>query len=139
MDPLRGFANLRTRPIERSMPPEKRRCQKCHAVLLSGNITDTCSPCSLGEVDVPEWMVAVVESDDRKTTIDHLASLLTGGPRFNDRYRPNRERTDKVRRLYATGDYSWSDLARMFGVAKGTIEDIINRRSKSHHKPATQS
>lgn len=41
----------------------------------------------------------------------------------------DREKAEEVRRLYSTGQYSYQKLADKFEVSKGTIADIIKRRT----------
>jgi len=45
------------------------------------------------------------------------------------RLKMDREKAEEVRRLYSTGQYSYQKLADKFEVSKGTIADIIKRRT----------
>ena len=45
------------------------------------------------------------------------------------RLKMDREKAEEVRSLYSTGQYSYQQLADRFEVSKGTIADIIKRRT----------
>jgi hypothetical protein len=76
---MRGFAdwrfasNMDPRPV-----PDKPRCKKCHAVLRSSNPGPLCCPCERGEIEIPNWILALAEADDGTKTIENLANIRLG-------------------------------------------------------------
>lgn len=42
------------------------------------------------------------------------------------------ERVSEIRRLYASRDYNQYDLARMYGVAQPTVENVVNNKTWRH-------
>lgn len=75
MKGLRGFDSLRTRIPEPVEAPEKPRCERCGAVLRSGNTDTLCSPCGRGEIEIPDWALDLAESTDGRG-LGALASVL---------------------------------------------------------------
>jgi hypothetical protein len=73
--PLRGFADFRTRPIERPEPKPKRRCRQCKAVLRESNTGDMCAPCAGARLpeEIPSWAVALIDDADND---EHAAEIL---------------------------------------------------------------
>lgn len=93
------FMTLRTRPIVRPEPKPRRRCRQCGCVLRISNPGDICAPCEgvLLPDDVPEWVLALADSDGNGMGI--LSRVLTGvGVR---RLMAARDRT--IREAYRNG------------------------------------
>ncbi len=44
----------------------------------------------------------------------------------------NEDQVREIRRLYATGDYSFSQLAKMYGLAIMTVHPLVRRRTWKH-------
>ena len=83
---LRGFADWRTRPIERPEPVKKRRCTyvredgtTCNAVLNSANPGPHCLPHTYGKIEVPDWALSLAECDPRRLgAVAHVVAGLNG-------------------------------------------------------------
>jgi hypothetical protein len=139
---LRGFNSMRTPSTmhpSTAPPSVKRCCTICNAVLPSGNHTDTCCCHTFGEVDIPEWAIGMVIHDDRPLTVDTLACLLTGEPKKYDGRHGAPAVKRKLRTLYATGDYTVSDLARLFGLDPETVRRYLEIvKSHKRKEPTTQ-
>ena len=122
---LRGFRELRTVPnvpVDTSLLPPKRHCQKCGCVLRQSNPSDICAPCS-GHVDIPDWVTAIVESDSRPHTLCMLAALVTDRPHANYRHV---DCVDEIRQLHAEGCSSY-EIARLCGRKRSTIQHVLVR------------
>ena len=72
---LRGFDSLRTRPSEANQAAQARRCSVCGSILSRYNSSNVCRPCSCGEVEIPEWVSALLDQTD-KNNIRMLANIL---------------------------------------------------------------
>jgi len=75
-----------------------------------------------------EW---VTPAENMQHSYDVLGRL---GPRgeIQGNSRLTRDDAKRIRRLYATGQYSQRELARMFGVGQMTISDIVRRETWKH-------
>jgi len=64
---LRGFAELRTRPITPEEEPQpKRICPKCGKTVLSrSNPGPLCRPCEFGHIEISDHLEALLEGADR--------------------------------------------------------------------------
>lgn len=128
-DGLRGFTGLRTRPIHpfTSERPERRRCSVCGAYLRDSNLTDTCATqrCS-GIVieDLTDAELAIIESDSTHGA-KMVVRLRTGKhPNLNG---GKEARNEAIRQMHEQG-MSRANIAERFGLAKGSVNDIIWRR-----------
>lgn len=87
---LNGFRDLRTqstlkKPLAQEAVPKK-KCKSCGANLRSDKKIPYCDPCYIGEIDIPEMIVAVSEEADH---IEQVAAIL----------RPD-IMSDKAKRIY---------------------------------------
>lgn len=126
-DGMRGFASLRTRPSVPEPTTPRRFCPDCGAALRPSNPGPLCAPCSHEPVEVPEYMTAMVDFDDRPTTVNTLAALLDG-------YHVQtgiKARNAGIRAGYEAG-MSKADLAEMYCLSWGRINDVLAGR-RLHH------
>ena len=117
VDGLRGFASLRTRPIERPLQRPKRRCSKCNAVLRDSN-SDPCAPCAFGHVEIPDWAQELAERDDRPWSIRLLAQVL--GVKLD-----MSERNAKMCATYRKGGMTHKQLGQLYGLKPYRIGEIL--------------
>lgn len=80
MDGLNGFTTLRTRPIQAPDKTEKRRCEKCGAVLRQSNPGPLCMPCEQ-PLHISDLMIEIARCDDRPATTDALVAMILGAGR----------------------------------------------------------
>ena len=76
------FTDWRSRPVVAPVhgPSKPRACVNCGAILRPSNTSDTCAPCA-GTVEIPDWMLAILDRDGRESTVNTLAAIITGnGP-----------------------------------------------------------
>jgi hypothetical protein len=71
------------------------------------------------------------------TYSDNLNDAVRNGrlhPKGESHYRAKLTEDDvrEIRRLYATGNFSYQELALKFGVVKTTIIDIVRRKTWKH-------
>lgn len=125
---------MRTRPsvpMDPTLIPVRRRCDKCGCILAIGNQTDTCAPCSLGKVEIPPWAEVLVEHYD--LTFGPIAAVARTVKGETSPYRANPEPTTE-RGIKAARDHRIAafcrqgylpyDLARVYGLSTEEVEEI---------------
>jgi hypothetical protein len=123
---MRGFATLRTQPIERPPIEPKRRCVICGAVLRPSNPGPECSIHQ--HVEIPEWMETLVEFDGRPATVNALAAVLAGCHKQTI----IKARNVGLREAYKTGNFTRDHLSELYGLSLRQVDDIIAGRQKHH-------
>ena len=124
-----AFRDWRTRPIaERQPPAERRRCQSCNCLLSSGNESDTCSPCSFGEIAVPGWAAFLIGSDPSPASCNTVAQALGVAPKpLRCRPQDMIERDAEMLRLHQEEGVSQYKLASRFGITRSSVECALRR------------
>jgi hypothetical protein len=123
---LHGFATLRTRPpvpVEPALLVPKHRCTKCGAVLGRRNRTDTCSACSLGHIEIPDWAAELIAFDDHPHTVSTVASVIMDKPR--NHYKQIND-VDEIVALRAQGMSAYA-IARETCHNRTTVVDVLRR------------
>lgn len=65
------------------------------------------------------------------TQADNVADCATKGRRNQVRYRKlSQEQRDEICRLYTTGEFTYADLGRRFGVQYNTISRLVKRQAE---------
>ena len=135
---LSGFASFRT-PMSQ-MPARTvtaRRCSKCGCKLNSGNLTDTCCACSFGEVELPDYIVSLVENADSQS-IDLAARAITNQTLTCTRSPERRQELDeRGARWLALADSGWTEyeIAACAGVPRSTIQTMLKRERRRVKRP----
>ncbi len=100
----------------------KPRCERCYCVLSQYTFGDVCMPCLVGEIDIPDWAIALVESDPSPAVIARLVQVLTGErPDFT-------ARNAAIDEAWAAGGVSQAQIGRARGLKRTTVEMILRRK-----------
>jgi hypothetical protein len=125
---LRGHTTLRTRP---NIPvtvelPQKRPCALCGAILRQSNPGPFCIPCT-GAYDIPEWVIGLIEQDDRPQVVATMAALITDTGRGNYYYID--DHLDDVRQWRKEG-VSQYQIAKRIGHPRATVQQAFRRLAR---------
>lgn len=127
---LRGFTELRTRPLEPLVQvAEKRRCHnpRCGAVLAADNPGPLCAPCDWGEFEIPEWALPLVPMCDARS-LDMLARVLRAAPE-ESYYEPRHDWVGTCRRFLES---DLDQLCVYIGPKAKTIAQTIGGARRRH-------
>lgn len=144
MSGIHGFASLRTRPnvpVDPALLVPVRRCVRCGCVLRRSNPTDTCMPCGAGVIDIPGWLITLVDyNPDDRFHLEELAAVVrpvTPAERLEAVQRRNAEMVTAWQ-----GGESVESIAARYGLARTSARDIVykvtgsgrNRDQLAHHR-----
>ena len=123
------FVGFRTEPLPTPKPrTDGRRCQSCNCLLSSGNESDTCSPCSFGEIAVPGWAAFLIGSDPSPASCNTVAQALGVAPKpLRCRPQDMIERDAEMLRLHQEEGVSQYKLASRFGITRSGVECALRR------------
>ncbi len=113
--------------------PEKRHCVECGAVLRTSNPTALCAPRSPeSAIEIPDWAIALIEHDSSAYAIVAVANILAKRTRRDN----TQARNHMIRRCYAEGGISQSQLAEAYGLSRPGIDYILGAKQKGgkHHE-----
>ena len=126
------FVGFRTEPLPTPKPrTDGRRCQSCNCLLASDNRTDTCAPCSFGEVVVPGWATYLIGIDPSPTTVSTVAGALGVAPKPL-RARPGdlAARDAEMLQLHEGEGVSQYRIAHIYGVTRSAVVCAIERERR---------